>query len=165
MHTWQAAAELAGLDDQLVPDYLDALEHPDALSREHRPDHLTASGIVLCGRFVLLVLHRKVGLWLQPGGHVAPDDPSLAAAALREATEETGLPGLVVDPVPLRLDRHRAPCGARDHLDVQFVVRARSPAPPVVSAESVDVRWFEQGALPDQRVDLRPLVSAAMSRR
>ena len=42
---------------------------------------------------MLLTLHRKVGRWLQLGGHCEPADTTLAGAALREATEESGLPG------------------------------------------------------------------------
>ena len=161
-----AAAELAGLDDPQLPGWLAALEHPDALRREHRPAHVTASGLVIdrTGTATLLVLHRKVRRWMQPGGHVDHEDASLARAALREATEETGLAGLVVDPVPVALDRHPAPCGAEEHLDVQFVLRASDGADPVVSAESLDVRWWPFDALPDERVDLDPLVRAARER-
>jgi 8-oxo-dGTP pyrophosphatase MutT (NUDIX family) len=159
-----AAAALAGVPGNEA--WLAALAHPDGLRKRHRPDHVTASGVVLdpTGRATLLVLHRKVGLWLQPGGHVDDGDASLAAAALREATEETGVAGLAVDPAPVALDRHPAPCGARDHLDVQFLVRAPGQAAPVVSAESLDVRWWPVDALPEQRVDLGPLVRAGTAR-
>ena len=164
MRAEDAARELAGTPG--AEDWLAALASPDALRKAHRPDHLTASAVVLepTGAQVLLVLHRKVGLWLQPGGHVDDGDVSLAAAALREATEETGVPGLAVDDRPCDLDRHPAPCGARDHLDVRFLVRAPSAAPPVVSEESLDVRWWPVGALPVQRVDLGPLVRAGLAR-
>ena len=166
MRAQDAARELAGVDDPQLPRWLEALSSPDGLRRTGRPDHVTASAVVLdpSGAQTLLVLHRKVGLWLQPGGHVDDDDPSLAAAGLREATEETGVAGLAVDPRPLRLDRHPAPCGARDHLDVQFLVTAPGRAAPVVSAESLDVRWWPVDALPAQRVDLSALVAAATGR-
>jgi 8-oxo-dGTP pyrophosphatase MutT (NUDIX family) len=161
-----AAAELRGLDDPQLPLWLDALRASDGLRRSHRPAHVTASAVVLepTGRQVLLVLHRKVGLWLQPGGHVDDDDSSLAAAALREATEETGVAGLAVVGGPLRLDRHPAPCGVEHHLDVQFLVTAPGAARPVVSAESLDVRWWPVDALPEQRVDLRALVDSGRAR-
>ena len=161
-----AAAELDGLDDPQVGLWLAVLEHPDALRRSHGPAHVTASGVVLdpAGTATLLVLHRKVGLWLQPGGHVDDDDTSLATAATREAAEETGVPGLVVDPVPVALDRHPAPCGVEEHLDVQFLLVAPPGAVPVVSAESLDVRWWSVDALPEQRVDLERLVRAGRAR-
>ena len=166
MRSSAAAAELRAVDDPLLPVWLAALEHPDSLRRSHGPAHVTASAVVLAPTrsAVLLVLHKKVGLWLQPGGHVDDDDPSLAAAALREATEETGVAGLVVDPGPLRLDRHPAPCGVEHHLDVQFLIRASSRATPIRSEESLDVRWWPVDALPQQRIDLAPLVAAALAR-
>ncbi len=141
--------------EQLRREFLARLDQgPDALRRSGRPSHLTASGIVLdrSYRSVLLVLHRKVGLWLQPGGHVEDGDASLAGAALRESVEETGVPDLeLLDAVPVHLDRHTAPCGAEHHLDVRFVVLARDGAEPAVSEESLDVAWFPLDALPAQR--------------
>ena len=161
----QAARELAPVRSPLLPGYLAALAHPDALRRTHAPAHLTASAVVLDARgtAALLVLHRKVGLWLQPGGHVDDADPSLAAAALREVVEETGLSG-AVDPVPVALDRHAAPCGVEEHLDVQFLLTVPAVAEPGGSAESLAVRWWPVDALPRQRVDLTPLVTAGRRR-
>lgn len=141
---------------------------PDALRREGQPSHLTASGVVLdrsCTR-VLLVLHRRIGRWLQPGGHLEPGDRSLALAALRECVEETGIGELaLLDGVPVHLDAHAAPCGAETHLDVRFVVVAPERAEPTVSDESLDVAWFAVDALPaTSRADLEPLVGAAVRR-
>ena len=150
--------------------YLDYLaEHPDAMARTCRPAHLTASALVLdpvAGR-VLLTLHPKVGRWLQLGGHCEPTDPTLAAAAAREASEESGLPELQVLGGPLRLDRHPvrpAPDrSAADHLDVQYLALASHHGPIEVSAESLDLRWWPADALPagtDESV--RALVSCAI---
>lgn len=120
-------------------------------SRRGRPDHLTASALVLDpqAQRVLLGLHRKVQLWLQFGGHLEPGDESLADAAMREAREESGVDELVLtSDSPLRLDRHAAPCGARYHLDVEFLAVAPPTAQPHTSEESIDVRWFNVDHLP-----------------
>ena len=145
--------------------HIDAERRP--WSRECLPDHLTASTLVVDpGRSqVLLGLHRKVGLWLQFGGHIEPADRSVSDAALREAREESGLVALTLDgPQPLRLDRHRAPCGpdARFHLDIQLLGIADPTAPVTVSDESLAVEWFDADRLPELTDDgLRRLVAAA----
>ena len=79
--------------------------YADALSRECHPDHLTASAIIFSAdhQRVLLTLHRIIKRWLQTGGHCEPDDATLAEAALREGREESGIPDLAIDPVPVLL--------------------------------------------------------------
>jgi 8-oxo-dGTP pyrophosphatase MutT (NUDIX family) len=151
--------------------YLDHLDrHPDALLRDCHPDHLTASALVVSHdhRAAVLTLHPIVGRWLQTGGHCEPDDATLADAALREAREETGIVGLVLDPVPVLLSMHEVPCGPlrpSHHLDVQFVAVAAADAEPVMSEESLDLGWFALDDPPeptDQSV--RDLIAAASSR-
>lgn len=140
---------------------------PQPDHRDTLPDHVTASALVVSSdrSAVLLGLHRKVGLWLQFGGHVEPDDESLAGAALREAHEESGLTAVSLSgPGPVRLDRHRAPCSpqARYHLDVQFVATVTGRPVPHVSHESIDVRWFAIDQLPAHTDDaVRALVAAS----
>ncbi|MFC7341476.1 NUDIX hydrolase [Saccharopolyspora griseoalba] len=142
---------------------LDARE--DACLRACEPGHVTSSAVLLdaAGDNVLLTLHPRVGRWLQLGGHCEPEDDSLAGAALREATEESGMTGLVVDPEPVHLDVHPITCSLGKptrHFDVRFVVRAPSGAQPVRSDESLDLRWWSLGALPEN-TDLHPLLEAA----
>jgi 8-oxo-dGTP pyrophosphatase MutT (NUDIX family) len=168
LRTWQPpSAEQAALRDRYV-DHL--LARPDGLSRGCRPDHLTASTLVLSaeGDAVLLTLHAKAHRWFQFGGHIEPGDATLADAALREATEESGVADLVLDPTPVQLSEHAVafcgPAGDVHHLDVRFVAVAADGADPSVSDESLDVRWWPLDALPDLESDLHELIALARQR-
>jgi 8-oxo-dGTP pyrophosphatase MutT (NUDIX family) len=155
---------------QLRADYLEYLTaHPDATSRECRPAHVTASALLLDREAgaVALMLHPKVGRWLQFGGHCEPTDRTLAEAAQREATEESGLPGLTVTDPPARLDRHEVRCRADGstgvHLDVQYVVPVAANQSLVPSPESAQLGWFPVDGLPaDADASVRALVRAAL---
>lgn len=103
---------------------------------------MTGSAIVVGARGVVLHRHKRLGIWLQPGGHIDPgEDP--AAAALREAREETGLALRFEggEPRLRHVDVHAAAKG-HVHLDLRYVLEAgdEDPAPP--PGESQDVRWF-----------------------
>lgn len=128
--------------------------------------HLTASAVLLdaAREQVLLTLHPRVGRWLQLGGHCEPTDVSLAAAALREAREESGIADLRIEPEPVHLDVHPITCSLgvpTRHFDVRFVVQALRGAAPVRSDESDDLRWWPVDALPAGSEDLAELIAAA----
>ncbi len=109
----------------------------DVHSRRTFPGHITTSAFILdaTGRRTLLIHHRSLGRWLQPGGHYEMPE-ELAASALREAVEETGVQSLMVDPwhvssgLPVDIDSHRIPArperGEPEHWhhDFRYVVRA-----------------------------------------
>ncbi|MEU3662410.1 NUDIX hydrolase [Streptomyces sp. NPDC032940] len=137
--------------DELRQVYLDHLAaHPDGMWKACADGHVTASALVIDpsrGR-VLLTLHRKLRMWLQMGGHCEPVDETLARAALREATEESGIAGVTLLPGgPVRLDRHHTPCAW--HLDVQYAAVAPEGAVEAISDESLDLRWFPYAEVAD----------------
>jgi 8-oxo-dGTP pyrophosphatase MutT (NUDIX family) len=141
---------------------------PAALTRTHRPGHVTASALVVRadGR-VLLCLHGRIGRWMQLGGHCEPGDATLAGAALREATEESGIAGLRLDPAPIDLDVHPVTCsgGRAHHHDVRFVALCPPGAVEQVSAESQALGWFAPDALPEPLADgTERLLAPALAR-
>ena len=123
-----------------------------AFTRERLAGHFTASALLLSadGRRTLLTHHRKLGRWLQPGGH-ADGDTDLARVALTEASEESGLPGLRVEGGIFDLDRHWIPerkgVPGHWHHDVRYVVRAGDDERYVVGEESNDLAWLELEAV------------------
>jgi 8-oxo-dGTP pyrophosphatase MutT (NUDIX family) len=139
-------AETAGADTiALFRDFADS--HADCCDRTCPPGHFTGSAWVVSadGERALLLHHRKLDRWLQPGGH-ADGDGDLASVALREAEEETGLPGLRIEGAVFDLDRHLIPArgseAAHYHYDVRFVVRAGGDEGFTVSEESHALRWL-----------------------
>lgn len=124
----------------------------NAFLRERLDGHFTASAWLVSadGRSLLMTHHRKLGRWLQLGGH-ADGDSDLARVALREAQEESGLTALDVDPRIFDLDRHWIPehrgVPGHWHYDVRYVVRAMRDEAFTVSAESHALAWRDIEAL------------------
>lgn len=155
LSTWTATSEESEKARKRTLDLL--ADGPVAMTRAHRPGHVTASALIVGDdRRILLCLHGRLGLWMQLGGHCEESDATLASAAFREATEESGIPGLILDPTPIDIDIHPVRCGTRDggpaepsvHYDVRFLVRAPAGSVERISDESADLRWFVPDALP-----------------
>jgi len=128
---------------------------PMAFDRTHyTPGHVTASAFVVAPdqASVLLIFHRKLGRWLQPGGHVEANDLDMITAARREVTEETGISGLtLVNPGLFDLDIHDIPAHGttpgHQHFDVRFLFQATNlrlqPSPEVADARWVPLQEVE----------------------
>jgi 8-oxo-dGTP pyrophosphatase MutT (NUDIX family) len=118
---------------------LDRLDRP--FDRAADPVHVTGSAIVAGPRGVVLHWHKRLGGWMQPGGHVDPGEAP-AQAALRETAEETGLQARHPEPGPLllHLDAHQA--GEHVHLDLRYLLLSEDAEPAPPPGESQQVRWF-----------------------
>ncbi len=124
---------------------------PDAFLRGNPAGHVTASAIIVRSEFtaLLLVRHAKLGGWLQPGGHVEAGDESVFAAAVREASEETGLPRFrtPIGEGILDLDVHEIPAFGDEaphlHFDVRHLLVAEAGAQPDPAAI-----WFSHAEIP-----------------
>lgn len=137
-----------GSEHDVVDAFRRLLTTPDPFSRmQFEPGHATASGFVVAPDLgsVLLVEHRRLRRWLQPGGHIDPEDEGPEAAARREIGEETG----VLDLAPLveglfGIDHHPIPPRhdepAHRHFDLKFAFVASS-VELAVSAEVAAARW------------------------
>jgi 8-oxo-dGTP pyrophosphatase MutT (NUDIX family) len=142
---------------------------PAALRRDHLAGHITASAMIVGHdrQRVLLCLHGRFNQWCQLGGHCEDGDLTLASAALREATEESGIDGLVVDPDPISVDIHAVTCsiGPTHHFDVRFAVLAPPGAIEQVSNESHALGWFRPDVLPSPMASAtEELIAPALAR-
>ncbi len=132
----------------------------DPFEHARSDHHLTASAFVVSSRGVVLHRHRRLGIWVQPGGHVDVGE-SPATAALRETLEETGLLAHHRDPVELfHVDVHPGPRG-HTHYDLRYVVTAAPIDPTPPAHESPEVYWFDFDAA---QVRCEPALAPALAK-
>lgn len=160
-------AERASIDRFLVE--YDRLADP--FDQHLDPVHVTGSAIVVGPRGVVLLRHKRLGFWLQPGGHVDPGETPWEAAR-RESQEETGLSVEFTErgedgrPTLAHVDVHPGGRG-HTHLDLRYVVDGGEEDPDPPAGESQEIGWFEWPAAIERADDepLRRCLAALAARR
>ena len=139
---------------------------PDCFCRSHTAGHITGSAWLLNpeGNKALLTLHRKLGRWLQPGGHADGCSDTLATA-LREAVEESGISGITpMQETIYDVDIHTIPArphaGESEHVhyDIRYLLRAPHEQ-YILSDESDELAWWAP-----EDIELHPDLDAAVRR-
>lgn len=135
--------------------------HADCFCRTQKLGHITGSAWLLnpAGDKALLTLHHNLQRWMQLGGH-SDGDPDTLAVALREATEESGIEGIVpVSPDIMDVDIHRIPDRpaknepAHWHYDIRFLMRAPHEHYRI-SPESDDLAWWSAADIEARSAEL-----------
>jgi len=135
-------------EEHVVQEFFELLQkEPDAFGRGTKIGHVTGSAWVVdpSREFVLLTHHRKLGIWVQLGGH-ADGESDILSVAKKEAEEESGIVGMMeLTPEIFDIDIHRIPANSKEpehaHYDVRFVLEAPYMEYSV-SEESHDVAWI-----------------------
>ncbi len=127
------------------------------LEGDNLPKHFVATALMVRDDHILLIHHKKIGLWLPPGGHIETwEDP--IAALRREVREETGLEIEILSdsvdprasdevvhvlPLPHHIQIERMADGPHDHIDLVYLCRVR-PGEAQRNEESLGLRWFSR---------------------
>ena len=140
---FRAAMPVDDRERESIAEFLDIVPQLSAPFSEHADvRHVTSSAIVVGRRGVVLHLHKRLGLWLQPGGHI-DDGEHPAAAAVRESLEELGLAAAHPHDGPqlIHVDVHPGPRGHR-HFDLRYLLLTGDDDPHPGEGESPEARWF-----------------------
>jgi 8-oxo-dGTP pyrophosphatase MutT (NUDIX family) len=153
LRAYQPADDAEAGSLQFIIDFLEAEAKP--FSRKTLHGHITSSGFVVDASYqnVLMVWHRKLERWLQPGGHVEKEDASVYESAMREVEEETGhrAEPSILGNIIFDVDVHEIPARksepAHKHLDIRFVFVAGEK----VGEPDHELKWLPvQEAVIDQ---------------
>lgn len=134
-------------EQRFIPAFLELLHHPRAYYRDHLPGHITASAMIVdaTAQNILLLHHRKLDRWLQPGGH-ADGDENVLQVARKEVFEETGLQTFIFQSDVFDVDIHAIPARPdfveHYHYDIRFLFQVDRNAALHVNDESFAIRWF-----------------------
>lgn len=130
-------------------------ENKDCFERTFAPGHVTASGWIVSegGDQVLMMHHRKLDRWFQPGGH-CDGDPDVLSVARKEVEEETGLLNFsLAKEGVFDVDIHLIPANSKDaahyHYDVRFLFKADAATELIINSESRDLRWIPLSEVQD----------------
>jgi 8-oxo-dGTP pyrophosphatase MutT (NUDIX family) len=137
----------------------------DLASRKEFRGHATAGAVLTdeLGR-VLHIHHRALNRWLLPGGHIEAGDTGFLAAAIRELSEETGMPTSAVAPVALRpvhIDIHPIPANeakgepAHQHIDFRFHLHTTGDVVELQTEEVTDAAWLNPDSIADETLRTR----------
>lgn len=119
----------------------------DCFERSLLIGHITASGFIYDERTqkILLIHHKKLDKWLQPGGHCDGDKDTLGVA-IKEVFEETGVLIENIDQSIFDLDIHTIPerkdIPEHEHFDVRYLFFADSTKPLVQNHETNQLMWI-----------------------
>jgi len=138
----------------------------DPLSRDQfDPGHFTVGAFVVAESHILLIHHRRLDMWIEPGGHIDPEDRTLEAAAIRELVEETGVNAHLTDRGIFDIDVHAIPAAkgepAHTHFNVGFLFTAEM-VEPVAAPEVRAARWLSLDAATDRGPD--PAIHRAVAK-
>jgi len=147
LHTHVEADNNEAVMKQKMIDFVNTYDN--CFDRELLIGHVTGSAWILdsTGKFVLLMHHRKLDKWFQPGGH-CDGDSDVLHVALKEAEEETGLSEItVVSNAIFDVDIHPIPerkgIPAHLHYDVRYLLKADKSLPLLINDESNGLAWVE----------------------
>lgn len=133
--------------------------------RNYDPGHFTVGAFVVAADRILLVHHRRMGIWLEPGGHVDPSDTTLETAASRELVEETAIPGVLVGEGIFDIDAHPIPAGRGEpphyHFNIGFLFSADLVEPVAQEDEVHAVRWVPLDEVAQLKTDAAMLRAVA----